>query len=194
MSGRKWLRLLWALELIVGGPAVLAGGAIRDLLLDREVKDLDVFVQAPTEGAEAAQAKAHQVAAALTMPLGLVLHGDEYMAWANGTLVAIAELKPLVSAGPFAGLPTLNLIFTREVPTVQAMADRIDFGICQVALTVREAYQTAAFDKDVADGTFTFLKEPDQWPRSNRRWKRLQEKYPTYRPVGEPALIGGFDL
>ncbi|WP_026868803.1 hypothetical protein [Inquilinus limosus] len=190
----EWLRLLARLEGIVGSPAVLSGGALRDLILGREVKDLDVFMKAPEGGPDEAMRVAEAVAETLGYELGVVLHGEEYMAWAKGALVAIAELY----AGSIVDLDTLevtrtaptqeplNLIFTREVPSPQSMAERNDFGICQVALDIRWAFQTPAFDKDVANSTFTFLKDADQWPRSERRWKRLREKYPTYTLVGEP--------
>lgn len=178
----EWRQLLARLEEILGTEAILAGGALRDNLMGKPVKDLDVFFAAGSP--IAATDMIVNVQDSLPASIESIIAGEEYREWVGDQLLAVATLEPL--SFDTIDLPQVNLIALPTGATLQSTVGRIDFGICQVGLTIREEFITEAFTKDFNEKTFTFTKDADQWPYSERRWLRLREKYPDFKLVGAP--------
>jgi len=169
----KWQRILSEVR-IVFPEAVIGGGCLRDLILEKEHKDIDVFV--PWRTSE----DLSQTAALLYSRMGDLPYDSR----------ALSELK--VYAMNFSDVvQVFGLRIEREDVQIIALdapvsseyiASRCDFGICRLAwdgecLNIREDFLT-----DVKNKTFTLLRCSDvesHW----RRWLRLKERFPGWTLV-----------
>jgi len=145
--------------------ALLAGGYLRDCLLGREPKDIDIFI--PYQGAE--------IRAFRELPGAHTDIPECYM-----------EQSEVASVGSLRGFEMpVQVIELR--PGLNPL-DRVkahDFGICQVWSSGDGFSCTPAFLHDIRCATFTLTECNDakEYARSMRRWYRLSKKYPDYTLV-----------
>lgn len=175
-------------------PVILAGGAVRDAMLERSIKDYDLFVSELPEGMSPLD-----LCAALTVHSANVISiAPNYMG--ADTLIG-REMKTITSwTDPTTNMP-VQLIELRgeEHINLAKAVGRFDIGLCQAGLALNrcdtdpvyrgEFHFTDAFWGDVAERTMTYLKDgldAAQVDRSRRRCVRLSEKYQSYRFV-EPG-------
>ncbi|MBY4725715.1 MULTISPECIES: hypothetical protein [Burkholderia] len=163
----------------VGVKGLIAGGAVRDHILGKQVKDIDVFV-----------AHDPDVVSKLQAAFG-VLHVNPSLAAEYIGEVGQSEVSHVYgvtsSSDPF---DTAN---THRVP-VQVIVlapgmdplDRVkhhDFGICQCWYEgAGKNGFTGAFFDDAASKQFTLshCEDQHQFDRSMRRWERFKERFPEF--------------
>lgn len=157
----------------VGVKGLIAGGACRDHLLGRPVKDIDVFVP-----------YSEDIESKLQAAFG-VLHVNplisaEY-AGAGGEVEHVYEVA--ISSDPFepdAGRPPLQVIVLAPGLDPVDRARHHDFGICQCWYLGNGQFQeTLAFTNDVMHQRFTLshCEDQQQFDRSMRRWERFSERF-----------------
>lgn len=147
--------------------ALIGGGAPRDVFLGGPIKDIDVFVQCSPKsfGALCGELAAHLGGTIETS--NQYVHAPSYNIQAPG----IAQ--------------ELNVVW-RDCSPLMDVGD-YDFGICQIAVSDTELFKTAAFMRDVADNTVTYMhhdKVREDWHRksSAKRLGRIVAKHPSYQP------------
>ena len=171
--------------------AVIAGGAIRDLYHNVAVKDVDIFLPYRPDR--------------LTDALNAVYDGGwrrtlgaeeaAYTEW-------ITELYEVHEPMEVRDFPSCDLV---KAPPAQfqviMMNDqfefspmnvlrRMDFGMCQIAFD-SDGYQwTYEFMKDYINNSFTVCRSDNtaMFNRSLERFRRFQEKYPSYKLVVPPQF------
>lgn len=148
--------------------AIVAGGAPRDLIHNRPVKDIDLMTGRPLD----------------SHLLGRLARA------VSGTLVSVEPLDP--SGDPefeheiaLDGLPPLNVIDLSgfEITDPIDNLHDFDFGLSQVAVTPHGVLSTDAHISDSFGGVVTYKGDRGRadWriASSARRLKRLETKYKT---------------
>jgi len=165
----------------VGVKGLIAGGAVRDHILGKPVKDIDVFVAHEPNLVSKLQA----AFGALHVNPSLAA---EYIGEAGQSEVShVYEVRK--SVDPFdmgaIHLPPVQVIVL--APGMDPL-DRVkhhDFGICQCWYEGGGDLDfgfTGAFIGDVADNSFTLThcEDQHQFDRSMRRWERFKERFPEF--------------
>lgn len=155
----EWRDLLSQIQ-AVDPSAIIAGGAVRDWILARQPRDIDIFVKRLSEDDINA------------LNLAIV----------EGTYIESAEHDDSVSAsGCYNGhsLP-VNIIWCSTSITPKERFERFDFGICKAAFDGKEVITHPEFDWDVKHQIFTLRRASNylQTIESLIRYNRLREKYP----------------
>lgn len=154
---------LQKLDAVIHGDVVVGGGAPRDIINDKPVKDIDVFLHYTD----------HNVAAVNGAFEGWSVTQDCSMEYMTDDVVRVLEYSLWPTWTP------VNFIFMRDTVSLNSALDRFDFGICQVGcLSDGKMYSTRAFQQDLHERTFTMMRhESVEKDRSLRRWERLSSKY-----------------
>ncbi len=165
---RWWVEILTNLRARYPS-AILAGGALRDLDNNRPVKDLDIFINEPFH-------------------TDTVIPDYECSRWCPGPYIDAARevecsflFKPrtFVSSGYDAAPPEINIIQLRADFDVIRVVERVDFGLCQIALVGDSVIRTGLYRKDKRDQMFTLTRADSVAgvKRSLKRYERLSQKY-----------------
>lgn len=159
--------------------ALIAGGACRDHILGRPVKDIDVFVPSqPNIDVKLAKAfGAFNVSPIIAA---------EY-AGAGGEVEHVYEIQE-EDADPFAPhplehVPVQVIVLAPGLDPIER-AKHHDFGICQAWYIGGRVFgMTEAFHSDITWKTFTLSHCEDvaQFGRSLRRWGRFQERFSGFQ-------------
>jgi hypothetical protein len=160
----------------VGVKGLIAGGAVRDHLLGRAVKDIDVFVP-----------YSEDIESKLQTAFG-VLHVNPIIAaeyaGAGGEVEHVYEIHE--STDPFGEdwnapvKPPVQVIVLAPGLDPEERARHHDFGICQCwYLGNGQFQQTLAFTNDMMHQRFTLshCEDQQQFDRSMRRWSRFSERF-----------------
>ncbi|GEM_PF-3712847 len=156
-----------ALELVrwefPGSHPVIGGGAIRDALLGRPIKDIDVFMRSIDHNELDSE-----LTVKVKQPAFLALYGRKDM---HGAWDFLQDVQ---------GLP-VQLILA-DFMTPQELADSFDLNLSRATYDGYSLHVSAAFEEGVWDKAFRILRcESDlEERRSFKRVSRLQEKYPEY--------------
>ena len=181
------LRLsLIRLETILGAPAYLAGGAIRDTYHARPIKDFDIFVPAETlDGIDFTTLEP-----AFGPDWQYTHHiPDEYfegnMAEECGPIAVFEKLSNFDFLEGY--VPPIQLIGLKAREGrewgPEAVLGRIDIGLCRALLNARgDTLVAPEFITDSRQQTLTIVDKRDP-ERSLKRAKRIQEKYPEFTIV-----------
>lgn len=172
---RLWDRIIADVAPCFGGAAIVAGGAVRDHVLGRRPKDIDVFVPADN----------HEGLCRALRPL----HGN--FASEHTTTDPDYMTDPLAMGAVNLRLHGMDVqVVGMRLPefTIDAVLARFDFGLCQAAYCQQDgtAVTTPAFQVDAASRTFTLVFAPNgvAWDRSVARFnENLAPKFPDYRLV-----------
>jgi Poly A polymerase head domain len=151
--------------------AHIAGGAVRDTILNRPIKDIDVFLDYRhiDTAAEMLHSKFGYA--------GETREWTKYQDFSDPVVVHVTNFEKTGETIP------LSLIGLDEPKPMQMNADRFDFGICMAAWDGEKVYTANAFDTDVANKTFTLLRADDemQFAYSMSRFKKLTtDRYRGY--------------
>lgn len=157
---------------LAGIPAMLAGGAMRELAFGcpHLINDLDIFVY-----------NRPRVSIDVRHALGGYVFKSSCIPYLN--LTDVADMVELHAAAPWP----VQVVVIR--PGVRVL-DRLDFGLCQVGLQrgkngTYSRVSTQAFREDQRNGTLT-LTRCDSFKDAQRsmiRAKKILKKYPDYRLV-----------
>jgi hypothetical protein len=159
--------------------AHIAGGAVRDLILNRPVKDIDVFISSKNLFAVRnviLQRSPHEVN----------VHGTEYFDW-DPTIHTVAEYDG-------GGLTPVNLIgLNIDDLTIDKNIRRFDLGLCWTAFNGTTCVSTPEFWHDVDRKEFTVrsCRNETQFSHTLRRHNRLKVKYDW--PLVVPPEFEKFD-
>lgn len=172
-------------------PLVIAGGAVRDVLNNRPVKDIDVFMQVPDWEHSAFEASEliDEVVAAVNKLFyssgspreSLTIEAESGEAsdisydihsvwhWAHG----------------FNNLPC-DLVFIKEDPA--ACYEAFDFGLCQALVSPAYGLRTSrAYHQDALNRKITYLlgsQGEEQRQRAKRHLNRFLPKYSGWKVSG----------
>lgn len=165
-----WSNLLHYLK-FAAPEAHIGGGAVRDYLLSRPIKDLDIFISVENEpGVD------HRLRAMGYMPGRRV----------GGTYISDEIVAQAVDyAAPIPGGHPVNVIALHDHTNVGQSFQRFDFGITRAAFDGDNIITTKAFELDRIRRAFTLLRadNADQFRRSMDRFKRFQVKYEGWQLV-----------
>lgn len=149
--------------------AIVAGGCLRDAIMNRPINDIDVFVP---------QDQAGRAAMAIydTHPKHVKTLHEAYMTF-NSDVQRVSYYEG-------EGVLPVNIIGVYQC-TPERQLERFDFGICRVAFDGMRLWKDLAFDRDQRDETFTLLVDQTEEQRkySLKRFERLQGKYNGWRFV-----------
>lgn len=169
---------------IYGFPgAIVGGGAIRDMMLSRSVKDIDVFIPCQPVGVA-------NTAEALTAALGRVVSVSPWCGY-----IDLADCSTVYEVGHepvlMSELPVQIMELRPGLPTKERVS-RFDFGLCQAWFDGTTWGLTEQFRRDAYDQTMTlsFCESEKEFERSMRRFDRLSKKFPEYELVIPAEFMG----
>jgi hypothetical protein len=157
--------------------AIIAGGALRDLVFGKPVKDVDVFIaHVPSEAFldEITGADADDILSGVLWQPNLVEAAASY---AGLDRFGIASLHTA-----YVGRHTVNIITYSGDLTPETLVNRVDFGPCQIAWDGARVILGDQFLADAAAKTWTYQGERAEGDieRSKRRAERFAERYPDW--------------
>ena len=162
------------IEKQTGYTAIVGGGALRDAITGKPVKDIDIFAFSCVRLLEKLTVNCAPIIYdfiedGFTKIPQITEGSAEYVNMRGGGVVAVDIYEK-------AGHLPINVVWLDHVPHASEQAHGFDFGICQVTLTSDNAlFTTPAFLRDLENHTFTITTSFDD--RAQRRWDRLNEKY-----------------
>lgn len=160
----------------------LGGGYLRDLALEKQPKDIDIFL-APKEGwcgIEYIPVKTSVTYRKTTK--------DESI---RSDLEArnIQMLTGLWSRSDSIEVRDIQYITYKNEMTLKEVAEDFDMGICQIAYDplTKDLYYTENFLKGHAEKVIEcFHSYSDE--RTLARFERMESKFPDYKVVGKPSI------
>jgi hypothetical protein len=138
-----YANILGALQHNLEGHPHIAGGAVRDTILGRPIKDIDVFIRHDT---------AEEAAKLLRASFGYLKVGEweQYALFSDPTVAGVAKFEKADETIPIC------LIALKEDLGPTENIGRFDFGICMAAWTgVGEFIKNPRFTRDIESETFT---------------------------------------
>lgn len=152
-----------------GHRAFIGGGAVRDAIFGREIRDVDVFVMPHMLDEDLLRE------ATATQVMGV----EPIKAQHFGYVLPDVAGQFVYERGDLHF--EVNVVPMRDFYSPVELAERMDFGICQAVLDAASVlHVTEAWVGDMALRKFT-LTDPEKIDRSLRRWERLSAKYPEFR-------------
>jgi hypothetical protein len=146
----------------------IAGGAVRDTILEKPIHDIDVFM--PDEHVETA-------ASLLRSSYGYVKVGDwkQYLGFSDPVMTRVAKLEKADET-----IPICIIGLRPDWASPKANLSRFDFGICMAAFDGKETIRTGKFDSDAENRTFTLHRADNeaQFVYSMSRFEKItSERY-----------------
>ena len=141
--------------------AHIGGGAVRDTLLERPIRDVDLFLEADaTDGA----------ACVLRSRFGYVKVGEweSYEMFSDPAVIRVAKFEKADETIPIC------LIGLKHPRMMQANLERFDFGICMAAWNGDEVYTAPEYKTDIERKTFTLCRADNQ-PQFNYSMSRFDK-------------------
>lgn len=179
----RWTSILKSIQEVTPS-AHIAGGAIRDLINDKPIKDVDIFVpaEAPSGHLDSALDR-HGLLFVREVPHPYFTHSpvvDSSLEYTDGDYYSYETLAVNIIR---LNQPKLNVIDNLNA---------FDFGICRAGYDGNEVFITDAFKHDLARKQFTLLhcNTEEQFANSMRRYARLKEKYADWPLIVAEHLEG----
>ena len=145
------------------GPAHIAGGAVRDTILQREIADIDIFM---------ADEHVEPAAALLRSACSYVKVGEwtQYLEFSDPAMTRVAKFERAD-----ATIPICIIGLLAEYASPRANVSRFDFGICMSWFDGERAVCTLAFNEDANNKTFTLCRADNlaQFSYSLSRFEKL---------------------
>lgn len=177
--------------------AIVAGGAIRDLITGKPIKDIDVWVEWRRGQTD------EDIACALRAALGWPRHEilipsavTEYACVGDRFAQIRTVINFSMDGEDGVATPVQVVVLNRPV-TMEAVLGRFDFGFCRAGYDGTDIITTSEFEADYGNHTMTVLRcgSREELRRSLHRYMRLVGKYRGYRLVfGAAALRYGRGL
>lgn len=195
---QRWLTVLASLHEGGFGEAVIAGGALRDTLCGKDVKDVDIFIEAKL-GRDREPLTQLMLEQALGVKCPLQEVDDEYAEhFREGELYGVFNVTEKFYGSPdYSDIgelsdPPIQIIALNMPVTLESVVERFDFGICKVSTDGTVDFIHHDFAHDVDNRVFTLRatnRTPEQIERSKKRFERLSEKYQNYTLVLDPNAL-----
>lgn len=175
-----WSSLLQRIK-TVEPKAHIAGGAVRDLLNGRTIKDIDIFVPAETDMSGIARTIES------THPFLTRITGGGYIPGADPVVTETYEYRGV-------GQTPLNFVLLLGGFDIEMNMRRFDFGLCQAAFDGQHIIKSGDYLWDVLNCTFTLTRcdNYEQFSRSLQRYERWQSRYSGW-PMVVPEQFQQFD-
>ena len=179
--------LSYDVRLLFGGEAIIAGGAVRDTVTGKPVKDIDIFVMLTDDDDKASEEFAI-ACAKLAKDLGGELELD-CSPESYGGQFDLARVTVKEEGAPDEIYEIIGI--WEEYPDNDV--HDYDFGLSQMFVTGRGLFMTPAAAKDLQNKTITYMhastiRDRDNRLRSKRRLARLRAKYSDWTFVGCETL------
>jgi hypothetical protein len=143
----------------------IAGGAVRDTILERPIRDVDIFLHA---------AAADTAAKLLRSDFGYVKVGEwvRYEMFSDPMVARVAKFEKADETIPVC------LIGLKEDLDPEENVSRFDFGACMAFWTGEKVKTTDAFKRDIEQQNFTLCRADNyaQFAYSMVRYKKLTEE------------------
>jgi hypothetical protein len=155
--------ILEALQRALPGSPHIAGGAVRDTILERPIRDIDIFLH---------HADGEQAVALLRTKFGYVKVGEwkRYEHFSDPMVVRVAKLEKADETIPIC------LIGLAESLSPHDNIARFDFGICMAAWSGGDSMLSDdCFKRDIESKTFTLCRADNlaQFSYSMVRFEKL---------------------
>ena len=147
-----------------GSHPVIGGGAIRDSILDRPIKDVDVFLRAKDHNYTLDSERTKRIRCSpQTLAYG---RADMHGAW---------DFLQYIEGYP------VQLILA-DFEDLYDLAHTFDIGLSRATYDGKVTYVSGEFELDVADKAFRIRRADNRYEleRSLRRIERHREKYPDF--------------
>ena len=147
----------------VAPEAHIAGGAVRDTLLEKPIHDIDVFL----DDANLEAAAAHLRSAHAYVKVG---EWKEYLGFSDPAMTHLAKFEKAD-----APIPVCLIGLKPDFVDPAANMSRFDFGICMAAFDGTTVTRTAEFNDDAEAKTFTLHRADNlaQFSYSMSRFKKI---------------------
>jgi hypothetical protein len=141
--------ILEALQRQLSGCPHIAGGAVRDTILERPIRDVDIFVRFDT---------AETAAATLRSDFGYVKVGEwqQYNKFSDPIIACVAKFEKADETIPIC------IIALKRGLTPDENITRFDFGVCMAAWADGELTTSPQFIKDIESKTFTLYRADNE--------------------------------
>jgi hypothetical protein len=143
--------------------AHIAGGAVRDTILKKQIHDIDIFMD---------DRRVEEAAARLRASCAYVKVGEwkEYLGFSDPAMLRVAKFEKADEA-----LPICIIGLKPEYTDPRDNISRFDFGVCMAAFDGEETFQAEEFDHDIASRTFTLLRADNeaQFAYSMSRFEKI---------------------
>jgi Poly A polymerase head domain len=160
--------------------ARISGGCLRDLILKRPVKDIDLFV--------------HQNAVEDVDRDFMLKNGFSLIRSSSGNYGFRDREVHVATDYKAPGGAIVSLIGMVKKTTLDEHLARHDFGCCRVAFDGTSVHRHPDFDRDIAAKEFVLRRceSKDQFLRSMIRYDRISKKYEDWRLVVPPGMLKFF--
>jgi Poly A polymerase head domain len=140
----------------------IAGGGVRDSLLERPIRDIDLFL-----GADCTD----EAAALLRSQFGYVKVGEwkSYEMFSDPAVVRVAKFEKADET-----IPLCLIGLKRRSRGMKANLARFDFGICMAAWDGAEVYVAPEYKTDIERKTFTLCRA-DNWAQFSYSMSRFDK-------------------
>jgi hypothetical protein len=147
----------------VAPEAHIAGGAVRDTILQKQISDIDVFMN---------DEHVEEAAALLRSSCSYVKVGEwrQYLGFSDPAMTRVAKFEKADET-----IPICIIGLQPDFVSPRANLERFDFGICMAAFDGNETIRTAKFDQDAEGETFTLYRADNasQFTYSMSRFEKI---------------------
>jgi hypothetical protein len=154
--------------------AHIGGGAVRDTLLERPIKDIDVFLH---------DGHSDEAARLLRSQFGFVKVGEwkQYLGFSDPAIARLAKFEKADETTP------ISLIgLSAEVEGIEDNLSRFDFGICMAAWTGEKIITMPKYRRDLEAKSFTLWRADNyhQFAYSMSRFDKItRDRYAGWQLV-----------
>jgi hypothetical protein len=157
-----YTRILTALQQIAP-EAHIAGGAVRDTILQKQIHDIDVFMD---------EQHVDEAAALLRSHCSYVKVGEweQYLEFSDPAMTRVAKFEKADET-----IPVCIIGLLPRFANPKANIARFDFGICMAAFDGKQTLRAGEFDQDLGDHTFTLCRADNlgQFSYSLSRFEKI---------------------
>jgi Poly A polymerase head domain len=143
--------------------AHIAGGAVRDTILQKQIHDVDVFME---------DEHVEEAAALLRSACSYVKVGEwkQYLGFSDPAMRRVAKFEKADET-----IPICIIGLMPDFANPKDNIARFDFGICMAAFDGKQTIRTAEFDQDEKDQTFTLCRADNyaQYAYSLSRFEKI---------------------
>ena len=139
----QYAKILRCIRGLVAPTAHIAGGAVRDTILEKPIHDIDTFID---------DVAVEEVAKLSRSDFGYVKVGawKQYLGFSDPAMTCVAKFEKADET-----IPLCIIGLKSKYVEPEANITRFDFGICMAAFDGENVLRTPEFDSDVENKVFT---------------------------------------